>query len=188
MIFSKNANFFSANVIAYYSSSIFEQSGFSTLSALGASMGFGVINFLFAIPAVYTIDTFGRRNLLPTTPPPMPHRGSPTRPSRPDASPPASIPPELCTLLVRGLCRLPIPPRPTHYTRAIWACPPQQQQHGFPIPSSPLHGLPSWLPSNHKVLSDGMPPGMLSVGGSYCYSCCTCFVPCNNFTKERMLI
>jgi hypothetical protein len=30
-------------------------------------MGFGVINFLFAIPAIYTIDTFGRRNLLLTT-------------------------------------------------------------------------------------------------------------------------
>lgn len=30
-------------------------------------MGFGVINFLFAIPALYTIDTFGRRNLLLTT-------------------------------------------------------------------------------------------------------------------------
>ena len=30
-------------------------------------MGFGVINFLFALPAVYTIDTFGRRNLLLTT-------------------------------------------------------------------------------------------------------------------------
>lgn len=30
-------------------------------------MGFGIINFLFALPAVYTIDTFGRRNLLLTT-------------------------------------------------------------------------------------------------------------------------
>jgi len=59
--------FCGVNVIAYYSSSIFEESGFSTLSALGASMGFGVINFLFALPAVYTIDTFGRRNLLLTT-------------------------------------------------------------------------------------------------------------------------
>lgn len=27
-------------------------------------MGFGIINFLFALPAVWTIDTFGRRNLL----------------------------------------------------------------------------------------------------------------------------
>jgi len=29
--------------------------------------GFGVIKFPFAIPAIYTIDTFGRRNLLLTT-------------------------------------------------------------------------------------------------------------------------
>lgn len=40
--------FCGVNVIAYYSSSIFEDSGFDTLTALGASMGFGVINFLFA--------------------------------------------------------------------------------------------------------------------------------------------
>lgn len=30
-------------------------------------MGFGIINFLWAIPAVYTIDTFGRRSLLLAT-------------------------------------------------------------------------------------------------------------------------
>lgn len=30
-------------------------------------MGFSVMNFLFAIPAVYTIDIFGRRILLLTT-------------------------------------------------------------------------------------------------------------------------
>ncbi|TAQ84696.1 hypothetical protein B7494_g6970 [Chlorociboria aeruginascens] len=59
--------FCGVNVIAYYSSEIFVQANLSELSALGASMGFGVINFLFAIPAIYTIDTFGRRNLLLTT-------------------------------------------------------------------------------------------------------------------------
>ncbi|KAK9458184.1 hypothetical protein V1511DRAFT_491971 [Dipodascopsis uninucleata] len=59
--------FCGVNVIAYYSSVIFRRSGFSEISALLASMGFGIINFLFAIPAVYTIDTFGRRNLLLTT-------------------------------------------------------------------------------------------------------------------------
>lgn len=53
--------------IAYYSSYIFESSGFSQKESLLASMGFGIINFLFALPAVYTIDTFGRRNLLLTT-------------------------------------------------------------------------------------------------------------------------
>lgn len=31
------------------------------------SFGTGVTNWLFAIPAIYTIDTFGRRNLLLTT-------------------------------------------------------------------------------------------------------------------------
>lgn len=46
---------------------MFVESGLSEISALSASLGFGIINFLFAIPAVYTIDTFGRRNLLLTT-------------------------------------------------------------------------------------------------------------------------
>jgi len=59
--------FCGVNVIAYYSSQIFLDADLSEMSALGASMGWGVINFLFAIPAVYTIDTFGRRNLLLTT-------------------------------------------------------------------------------------------------------------------------
>jgi len=59
--------FCGVNVIAYYSSAIFADAGFDELSALAASLGFGVINFLFAIPAIYTIDTFGRRNLLLTT-------------------------------------------------------------------------------------------------------------------------
>ncbi|OBA24368.1 hypothetical protein METBIDRAFT_37979 [Metschnikowia bicuspidata var. bicuspidata NRRL YB-4993] len=52
------------NVIAYYSSSIFVESNLSEIKAMLASWGFGMINFLFAIPAFYTIDTFGRRNLL----------------------------------------------------------------------------------------------------------------------------
>jgi MFS family permease len=59
--------FCGVNVIAYYSSVIFQNGGFSQISALLASMGFGIINFVFALPAVYTIDTFGRRNLLLTT-------------------------------------------------------------------------------------------------------------------------
>ena len=32
--------------------------------ALLASWGFGIINFIFAWPAIWTIDTFGRRTLL----------------------------------------------------------------------------------------------------------------------------
>ncbi|KAI9793025.1 MAG: hypothetical protein M1833_000846 [Piccolia ochrophora] len=59
--------FCGVNVIAYYSSTIFQDAGFSDQSALSASLGFGIINFFFALPAVYTIDTFGRRNLLLTT-------------------------------------------------------------------------------------------------------------------------
>ena len=59
--------FCGVNVIAYYSSQIFLDGGFSPISALSASLGFGLVNWLFAIPAIYTIDTFGRRNLLLTT-------------------------------------------------------------------------------------------------------------------------
>jgi sugar porter (SP) family MFS transporter len=60
--------FCGVNVIMYYSSVIFTQDGgFSQRSGILASLGAGIINFLFALPAVYTIDTFGRRNLLLTT-------------------------------------------------------------------------------------------------------------------------
>ncbi|KFA68285.1 hypothetical protein S40285_06633 [Stachybotrys chlorohalonatus IBT 40285] len=59
--------FCGVNVIAYYSTSIFISAGFSRSDALLASMGGGLINWLFAIPAIYTIDTFGRRNLLLVT-------------------------------------------------------------------------------------------------------------------------
>ena len=55
------------NVIAYYSSNIFEQANFTHIQALIASWGFGMLNWVFALPAVYTIDTFGRRNLLLVT-------------------------------------------------------------------------------------------------------------------------
>ena len=56
--------FCGVNAIAFYSSNIFVQGGFSQTAALLASFGFGAINFVFAGPAVWTIDTFGRRNLL----------------------------------------------------------------------------------------------------------------------------
>ncbi|KAI4282916.1 MAG: hypothetical protein L6R38_002581 [Xanthoria sp. 2 TBL-2021] len=56
--------FCGVNVLAYYSSTVFEDAGLKGQEPLLASMGFGIINFLFAIPAFYTIDTFGRRNLL----------------------------------------------------------------------------------------------------------------------------
>ncbi|KAL1742659.1 hypothetical protein HDZ31DRAFT_65768 [Schizophyllum fasciatum] len=52
------------NVIAYYSSSIFKEAGATEFAALGASLGWGACNWLFAFPAIVTIDTFGRRQLL----------------------------------------------------------------------------------------------------------------------------
>ncbi|KAJ7887878.1 hypothetical protein B0H14DRAFT_2694867 [Mycena olivaceomarginata] len=48
------------NIIAFYSSNVFVDAGYSTKSALLASWGFGLVNFTFAFPAVW----FGRRNLL----------------------------------------------------------------------------------------------------------------------------
>ncbi|KAF8344415.1 sugar transporter [Amanita rubescens] len=52
------------NIISFYSSTIFSEAGYSTLNSLLASWGFGLVNWVFAFPAVWTIDTFGRRNLL----------------------------------------------------------------------------------------------------------------------------
>ena len=75
------------NIIAFYSSTIFADANYSTRSALLASFGFGLVNWVFAFPAIWvsgrrahflpssdttnisvmqsqTIDTFGRRNLL----------------------------------------------------------------------------------------------------------------------------
>ena len=52
------------NIIAFYSSTVFSEAGASVTGALLASWGFGLINFIFAWPAVWTIDTFGRRALL----------------------------------------------------------------------------------------------------------------------------
>ncbi|KAH7232066.1 hypothetical protein B0J15DRAFT_539303 [Fusarium solani] len=59
------------NIIAFYSATIFKESGISDYTALWASFGFGIITFLFAWPAVWTIDTFGRRTLLSFTFPNM---------------------------------------------------------------------------------------------------------------------
>ncbi|OJJ06615.1 hypothetical protein ASPVEDRAFT_140116 [Aspergillus versicolor CBS 583.65] len=59
--------FCGVNAIMYYSSSMFRNAGFDLRSALLVSLGCGITNWIFALPAVYTIDTFGRRNLLLTT-------------------------------------------------------------------------------------------------------------------------
>ncbi|UNI20180.1 hypothetical protein JDV02_006296 [Purpureocillium takamizusanense] len=78
------------NIIAFYSTTVFRDAGASDFNALLATWGFGLINFLFAFPAIWTIDTFGRRSLLLFTFPQM-----------------------AWTLLAAGLCTL-IPPGPAH--------------------------------------------------------------------------
>ncbi|KAK4142896.1 uncharacterized protein C8A04DRAFT_29473 [Dichotomopilus funicola] len=59
------------NIIAFYSTSIFKDNGSDDFQALLASFGFGLINWLFAFPAFWTIDTFGRRSLILFTFPQM---------------------------------------------------------------------------------------------------------------------
>ncbi|KAI0908662.1 sugar transporter-domain-containing protein [Ustulina deusta] len=59
------------NIIAFYSSTVFKDAGFTQFQALLASFGFGAVNWLFAFPAFWTIDTFGRRSLLLFTFPQM---------------------------------------------------------------------------------------------------------------------
>jgi MFS family permease len=59
------------NIIAFYSSTLFIQAGASTRDALISSLGFGLLNFVFFWPAIWTIDTFGRRSLLLFTFPQM---------------------------------------------------------------------------------------------------------------------
>ena len=54
------------NVIIYYSDYIVQNffAPRSNNAVLLVSMGYGIANFVFALPAFYTIDTFGRRSLL----------------------------------------------------------------------------------------------------------------------------
>ncbi|KAK5373547.1 hypothetical protein LTR20_003789 [Exophiala xenobiotica] len=59
------------NIISFYSSTIFSDAGFSLFGALLASCVFGFLNFLGAFPAVWTMDTLGRRSLLLLTLPVM---------------------------------------------------------------------------------------------------------------------
>ncbi|KAF9890109.1 hypothetical protein FE257_006270 [Aspergillus nanangensis] len=56
--------FCGVNVIAYYSTTIFTNAGYGIQQALLVSMGTGILNWVFALPAFFTIDTWGRRNLL----------------------------------------------------------------------------------------------------------------------------
>jgi len=48
----------------YYSTSILLYAGIKPGKALAASLGFGIINWLFALPAFWSIDAVGRRRLL----------------------------------------------------------------------------------------------------------------------------
>lgn len=59
------------NIIAFYSSTIFVLGGSTPRQALFASLGFGAVNFVFAFPALFTIDKYGRRTLLLVTFPQM---------------------------------------------------------------------------------------------------------------------
>jgi MFS family permease len=59
------------NIIAFYSTTIFIEANMSEKQALLGSFGFGLVNWLFAFPAFWTIDTFGRRSLLLFTFPQM---------------------------------------------------------------------------------------------------------------------
>jgi len=59
------------NIIAFYSTTAFKEAGQTDFQALLASFGFGLVNWVFAFPAFWTIDTFGRRSLLPFTFPQM---------------------------------------------------------------------------------------------------------------------
>ncbi|KAJ5736958.1 uncharacterized protein N7483_002083 [Penicillium malachiteum] len=52
------------NIMSFYSSTIFSDAGYSTRDCLLASLGYGLTMFVFALPAIWTMDTFGRRNLL----------------------------------------------------------------------------------------------------------------------------
>lgn len=52
------------NIIAFYSSTVFKVATGSDDKALFASVGFGALNFVFCIPAIWLIDRIGRRPLL----------------------------------------------------------------------------------------------------------------------------
>ena len=59
------------NIISFYSSTLFVEAGASEKGALISSLGFGLLNFVFAFPALWSIDTYGRRTLLLFTFPQM---------------------------------------------------------------------------------------------------------------------
>ncbi|KAF4541818.1 Sugar/inositol transporter [Lasiodiplodia theobromae] len=60
------------NIVIFYSATLFvEEAKADKQTALLVSWGFGLANFIFALPAVHRIDTLGRRTLLLVTFPGM---------------------------------------------------------------------------------------------------------------------
>lgn len=53
----------SQTVISFYSSTIFEDVGYTATQALYASLGYGAVQVVFTIPTLFLIDTKGRRTL-----------------------------------------------------------------------------------------------------------------------------
>ncbi|KAF9527412.1 putative facilitated glucose transporter [Crepidotus variabilis] len=51
------------NIISFYSSTIFENVGYTPVQALYASLGYGAIQVIATIPTLFLIDTKGRRTL-----------------------------------------------------------------------------------------------------------------------------
>ena len=56
--------FCAVNIIAYYSTNIFIDGGYSLNSALLASMGTGILNWGFALPALLRIYKLGGRPFM----------------------------------------------------------------------------------------------------------------------------
>ncbi|KAJ5105519.1 facilitated glucose transporter [Penicillium alfredii] len=59
------------NIISFYSSTIFENVGYSATESLYASLGYGAIQVVATIPTLFLIDTKGRRTLTLITFPGM---------------------------------------------------------------------------------------------------------------------
>ncbi|HEY5368397.1 MAG TPA: D-xylose transporter XylE [Hanamia sp.] len=56
--------FVGINVVLYYASNIFRNMGSSTNSSLLQTIIVGIVNLLFTVVAIYTVDKFGRRPLM----------------------------------------------------------------------------------------------------------------------------
>jgi len=59
------------NIISFYSSTIFENVGYTPTEALYASLGYGAVQVVATIPTLFLIDTKGRRTLTLATFPGM---------------------------------------------------------------------------------------------------------------------